>query len=83
MGDRPYTYTFSHEFEAGTSGPARSYWLLHGPGAGSHCPPICLHHRDGNNPEMAMASICDMMNVAFQEGQKVKAHELRLALGIK
>lgn len=79
-----YTHTFSHEFEAGSSGPARSYWLIHGPGAASHGTPVCLHHRDENiQPELTMQNLCQMVNVAFDAGRGDKAQEIRAVLGMR
>lgn len=80
--DNPYKYEFTHEYGDGPSGPARSYWLIHGPGARSNMTPVCLHHRKEANPEMTMQSICHALHVAFKAGQSAKAEEVRKALQI-
>ncbi len=79
-----YTATFSHEFAAGRDSPARSYWTIHGPGAADHAVPIALHHREsGMQVDLQATSIAHMLNVAFEEGRRDKAREIKRALEIK
>lgn len=78
----PYTFKFSHEFEDGPSGPARSYWVIDGPGMRSHGTPICLHPRRSDaGPERTMQSLCYALERAHVEGQMAKAAEVRRVIG--
>lgn len=76
-----FTYEFSHEFEEGPSGPARSYWIVRGPGMASALPPVCLHHRRDLNGPLAMQQLCYALDKAFDEGAKAKAAEVRRVIG--
>lgn len=73
----PYGHEFSHEFEDGPSGPARSYWIPTGPGMASYGPPVCLHHRDHMNASIQMEAITHMLNTAYRAGRQAMADDLK------
>ncbi|WLJ71101.1 hypothetical protein [Sphingomonas phage Carli] len=75
-----YTYEFSHEFDAGPSGPARSYWNLKGPGM-SQSTSVCLHHRRDANGPLAMQSLCYALDNAFEAGEAQRAKDISQLLG--
>lgn len=77
-----YRAKFSHELEASKSGPARSYWMVNGPGMAAHCGSICLHHRKENDPQAVMVNICTALEAAYEAGRKAKATEVRQAIGL-
>lgn len=74
--DSRYTYEFSHEFEEGPSGPARSYWIINGPGMASHGSPVCLHHRRHDNAPLTMQGIAIALDKAFEEGERQRARDI-------
>ncbi len=76
-----YTYEFSHEFEAGPSGPARSYWIINGPGMSTHSTPVCLPHRRDENGPLTMQGLCIALDKAFEEGEKQRARDIKRLLG--
>jgi hypothetical protein len=84
MSKPQYFPKFSHEFEEGPSGPARSYWDIKfgTDDSNSNVTCIALHHRDAGSPEHQAWSICWALNSAFERGRKAKAAEIRLALAI-
>ena len=51
-----YCANFSHEFEAGPSGPARSYWDVTAP-SGKSLGTLCLHHRDDRDAALTASDI--------------------------
>lgn len=78
----PFEARFSHEFEDGPAGPARSYWNLQSQ-SGATVGTVCLHHRSsGSNPKLQAQSIALMLDQAFAAGRAEKAQEIRKALGI-
>lgn len=71
---------FSHEFEDGPSGPARSYWdFTYGP---IPLGTIALHPRV-NNGERAAHSILHLLELAFERGHAAKLSEIQKLLGIR
>lgn len=78
-----YSYKFSHEFDEGPSGPARSYWRINGPGAARYAPLVCLRPNIDARAEIQIQDICYMLNSAYEEGQESKAREVRAVLGIR
>ena len=79
--DARFTYEFSHEFEEGPSGPARSYWIINGPGMASAASPICLHHRRDLNGPLAMQQLCYALDKAFESGEAQRAKDIKRLLG--
>lgn len=76
-----HTPLFSHEFDEGPSGPARSYWDIR---RGTRTlGSICLHHRREVDPGLTAQSICHMLDAAFAAGRSDKAGEIRAALECK
>jgi hypothetical protein len=76
-----HTATFSHEYDAGPSGPARSYWDIRR--GQSDVVTLCLHHRHtGCHPDVHANAVCAALDAAFRAGRRSKAAEIRDALGI-
>ena len=76
-----HTPLFSHEFNEGPSGPARSYWDIR---RGTRTlGSICLHHRREVDPVLTAQSICHMLDAAFAAGRSDKATEIARALEIR
>jgi hypothetical protein len=80
-GVSDYRVTFSHEFEAGPSGPARSYWKVTTPG-GKDIGLLCLHRRGEGDPSLVASTVEHMLLTAHQAGEKAKAREIQKALGL-
>jgi hypothetical protein len=77
-----YTARFSHEFDDGPSGPARSYWDLRDP-RGVGIGTVCLHPRGRNaDPELTTSSIARMLSLAHERGRAEKEAEIRKVLGL-
>lgn len=75
-----HTHLFSHEFEAGPSGPARSYWdIRHGTRT---LGTVCLGPRE-HFALLQAQSICHMLDAAFAAGRSDKATEIARALEIR
>lgn len=75
-----HTHLFSHEFEAGPSGPARSYWDIR---RGTRTlGTVCLGPRE-NFALLQAQSICHMLDEAHAAGRSDKAREIRAALECK
>lgn len=76
-----YTAKFSHEFEDGPSGPARSYWDISAAGKRLGC--VCLHPRDPQaNPQLTIDAILNLLDQAHQRGRAEKSAEIRAALDL-
>lgn len=76
-----FAVKFSHEFEDGPSGPARSYWDFE---TVNHMKlsTICLHPRAVNS-ELTASSIANMLERAYEMGRASKQDEIRSALGVQ
>ena len=85
--EAPHYYaTFSHEFEAGPSGPARSYWDIKFGVPGIYWAAvgtIQLHHREQNQADLYANSFCHMLGEARKAGALDKGKEIRRVLGVK
>lgn len=72
--------SFSHEFEDGPSGPARSYWDI--TRNGGKVLTVRLHHRSvAQHVETDAERIAWALDHAFEEGRKDKAAEVRRVIG--
>ena len=76
-----YTVHFSHEFGEGPSGPARSYWTIRDAGH-VNIGTVCLHHRDAINAELQMNNIAQLLDDAFQAGEKEMQRKFQRAIGL-
>lgn len=75
-----FTAVFSHEFDAGSSGPARSYWDIRR--GNKSFGGVCLLPR--RNMSISTAEqICQLLDIAYAAGSKDKAREMRDVLGCK
>lgn len=79
-----HSVEFSHEFEAGPSGPARSYWnVKYGPDQGAATVGmICLHHRSMMDAESQATSIAFQLDQAVQRGRREAQADFRRAIGL-
>ena len=76
-----FTFYFSHEFEDGQAGPARSYWNIRNAG-NKDIGTVCLHHRDVMHPEAQMNAITQLLERAFQAGEAEMQRTIRKAIGL-
>jgi len=75
-----HTHLFTHEFEEGPSGPARSYWEIR---RGTRTlGTVCLGPRSAF-ALLHVQSICHMLDGAYQAGRVAKATEVREVLGVR
>ena len=75
-----HTVHFSHEFEAGPSGPARAYFDIRR--GASKVATVCLHPRRDMSLLTAQA-IAYALDEAWLAGAAAKARDLRDALGVR
>ncbi len=77
-----YRVIFSHEFEDGHSGPARSYWNVL-TATGLKLGTVCFHHR-GEHPSVQSyaENVGHMLAKAHQRGREEMQREIRKALGL-
>lgn len=77
-----YTAKFSHEFPAGPSDPAWSYWDIRGPG-GVGIGMVRLPQRStGWDPEREARRICRLLTLAHERGRLEQQAEIRKVLGL-
>lgn len=79
-----YSYSFSHQFEAGHSGPARSYWVIHRDS--EYVLTLCLGPyipaEDSNGMERLCDDICRQLEAAEEVGRGVQRQDFRRMLGL-
>jgi len=76
-----YSAHFSHEFEKGHSGPARSYWTLRNAG-NVDIGTVCLHHRSELDAEAQVNSLLYLLDQAHEAGEAAMQRKIRKAIGL-